>query len=415
MFTSLSTALSALSATSTAIDVVGNNLANLNTIGFKTSDVSFHDLLTQSMGADSQTQVGFGVGPPTTQFEFTQGALQTTAGPLDVAIEGDGFFIVQTTEGATDFTRAGNFQINSQGFLTTATGDHVQGWALTNGVLNTNAPISDIQVPASSGAAPIATTNFSLDLNLDAAAAIGSADATFSTSIQVYDSLGNAHAVTSTFTKDPTAPGQWNYSIWVPDADVSNPPATPLTGSLTFDSNGQLTTPAATDPSPQFQVQGLADGASDLSMSWNLYNGTTPTITQFAQASAVSGVNQNGAASAQLVSVGLSDGGTIVAQYSNGQQSSIGQLAMATVRNPQSLIAEGDNNYGISAQTSLPAVGIPSTGGRGTVTAGAIESSNVDIAQEFTNLIVFQRSYEANAKVVTTVDTLSQDTINLIQ
>jgi flagellar hook protein FlgE len=415
MFTSLSTALSALSATSTAIDVVGNNLANLNTIGFKTSDVSFHDLLTQSMGADSQTQVGFGVGPPTTQFEFTQGALQTTAGPLDVAIEGDGFFIVQTTEGAIDFTRAGNFQINSQGFLTTATGDHVQGWALTNGVLNTNAPISDIQVPASSGAAPIATTNFSLDLNLDAAAATGSADATFSTSIQVYDSLGNAHAVTTTFTKDPTAPGQWNYSISVPDADVSNPPATPLTGSLTFDSNGQLTTPAATDPSPQFQVQGLADGASDLSMSWNLYNGTTPTITQFAQASAVSGVNQNGAASAQLVSVGLSNGGTIVAQYSNGQQSSIGQLAMATVRNPQSLIAEGDNNYGISAQTSLPAVGIPGTGGRGTVTAGAIESSNVDIAQEFTNLIVFQRSYEANAKVVTTVDTLSQDTINLIQ
>src|SRR5271154_1772858 len=186
MFTSLSTALSALSATSTAIDVVGNNLANLNTIGFKTSNVSFHDLLTQSMGADSQTQVGFGVGPPTPQFKFTQGALQTTAGPLDVAIEGDGFFIVQTTEGAIDFTRAGNFQINSQGFLTTATGDHVQGWALTNGVLNTNAPISDIQVPASSGAAPIATTNFSLDLNLDAAAATGSADATFSTSIQVY-------------------------------------------------------------------------------------------------------------------------------------------------------------------------------------------------------------------------------------
>jgi len=416
MFTSLSTALSALSATSTAIDVVGNNLANLDTLGFKASDVSFHDLLTQTMGSGTgQSQIGFGVGSPTTQFDFSQGALQTTSGALDVAIQGDGFFVVQTAAGATQYTRAGNFQINSQGLLTTATGDNVQGWTLTNGVLNTNAPISDIGVPASSSAAPVPSTSFSLDMNLNAAAAAGSTDATFSTSVQVYDSLGNAHSVTATFTKDPTTLGQWNYSLSVPDADVTNPPATPLTGSITFDSKGNLATPAATDPAPQFQIQGLADGASDLSLSWNLYNGTTPRITQFAQASAVSAVSQDGSAAAQLVSVGLSDGGQILAKYSNGQQAEIGQLAMATVRNPQSLIAAGDNNYGVSTLTSLPAVGIPGTGGRGSVTAGAIESSNVDIAREFTNLIVFQRAYQANAKVVTTVDQLSQATINLVQ
>jgi len=416
MFTSLSTALSALSATSTAIDVVGNNLANLDTLGFKASDVSFHDLLTQTMGSGTgQSQIGFGVGSPTTQFDFSQGALQTTSGALDVAIQGDGFFVVQTAAGATQYTRAGNFQINSQGLLTTATGDNVQGWTLTNGVLNTNAPISNIGVPASSSAAPVPSTSFSLDMNLNAAAAAGSTDATFSTSVQVYDSLGNAHSVTATFTKDPTTLGQWNYSLSVPDADVTNPPATPLTGSITFDSKGNLATPAATDPAPQFQIQGLADGASDLSLSWNLYNGTTPRITQFAQASAVSAVSQDGSAAAQLVSVGLSDGGQILAKYSNGQQAEIGQLAMATVRNPQSLIAAGDNNYGVSTLTSLPAVGIPGTGGRGSVTAGAIESSNVDIAREFTNLIVFQRAYQANAKVVTTVDQLSQATINLVQ
>ena len=416
MFTSLSTALSALSATSTAIDVVANNLANLNTLGFKTSDVSFHDLLTQSMGAGSgHTQIGFGVGSPTTQFKFSQGALQTTSAPLDVAIEGDGFFIVQTAAGATDYSRAGNFQIDSKGLLTTATGDNVQGWTLTNGVLNTNAPIGNIGVPASSAAAPVPTNSFSLDMNLNAAAASGSTDATFSTSIQVYDSLGNAHAVTATFTKDPATLGQWNYSVSVPNGDVTSPPAAPLTGSVTFDSNGKLATPAPTDPPPLFQVQGLADGASDLNLSWSMYNGTTPRITQFAQASAVSAVSQNGSAAAQLVTVGLSTGGTIVAKYSNGQQSVIGQLAMATVRNPQSLIAEGNNSYGVSALTSLPAVGIPGTGGRGSVTAGAIESSNVDIAREFTNLIVFQRAYQANAKVVTTVDTLSQATINLVQ
>jgi len=201
----------------------------------------------------------------------------------------------------------------------------------------------------------------------------------------------------------------------VPNADVTNPPAAPLTGSITFDSNGALATPAATDPAPQFQVQGLADGASDLSLAWNMYSGTTPRITQFAQASAVSAVTQDGSAAAQLVSVGLSGGGAIVAKYSNGQQNVIGQLAMATIRNPQSLISAGNNDYGISTLTSLPAVGIPGTGGRGSVTSGAVESSNVDIAREFTNLIVFQRAYQANAKVVTTVDTLSQATINLVQ
>lgn len=416
MFTALSTALSALSATSTAIDVVGNNLANIGTLGFKASDVSFHDLLTQSLGAgNGQTQVGFGVGSPTTQFKFSQGALQTTSSALDVAIQGDGFFVVQTPAGATQYTRAGNFQLNSTGQLTTATGDHVQGWTLTNGVLNTNAPLSAISVPANSSAAPVPTSSFSLDVNLNAAAIAGSTDATFATSLQAYDSLGNAHTITATFTKDPATLGQWNYSISVPNADVTNPPVTPLTGSITFDSNGILATPAATDPPPVFQLQGLADGATDLSLAWNLYNGNTPRITQFAQASAVSAVNQNGSAAAQLVDVGLSNGGAILARYSNGQQAVIGQLAMATVRNPQSLIADGNNNYGISALTSLPAVGLPGSGGRGAVTAGAVESSNVDIAQEFTNLIVFQRAYQANAKVVTTVDTLSQATINLVQ
>ncbi len=296
MFTSLTTALSALSATSTAIDVVGNNLANLNTLGFKASEVSFHDLLTQSMGgsASGQTEVGFGVGSPTTQFDFSQGALQTTSGALDAAIQGNGFFVVQTSAGATQYSRAGNFQINSQGLLTTATGDNVQGWTVTNGVLNTNAPLGDISVPTNSSAAPVPTTSFSLNLNLNAAAALGSTDATFSTSLQVFDSLGNAHTVTATFTKDPTTTGQWDYSLSVPDADVSNPPASPLTGSITFDSNGNLVSPAATDPPPVFQVQGLADGASDLDLSWNLYNGTTPDLTQFAQASSVSAVSQNG-------------------------------------------------------------------------------------------------------------------------
>ena len=183
MFTSFSTALSALSADSTAIDVVGNNLANLNTPGFKDNVVSFHDLVTESLGAGlGETQVGFGVGRPTTLREFKQGALQTTAGPLDAAIQGDGFFVVQGEGGSTEYTRAGNFQIDKDGNLVTATGEKVQGWTQSNGVLDTNLPPSTLVVPVGSISAPQATRNLSFDINLNAAASAGPPPATFSAS-----------------------------------------------------------------------------------------------------------------------------------------------------------------------------------------------------------------------------------------
>jgi flagellar hook protein FlgE len=176
-----------------------------------------------------------------------------------------------------------------------------------------------------------------------------------------------------------------------------------------------MLTPAATDAPPVINIPGLADGASDMNITWNLYTGTTPTITQFAQSSATSAVSQNGSAAANLISVGLANGGEVLAQYSNGQQLVVGQMAMAEVRNPDSLIAVGNSNYQASALTALPAVGVPGTGGRGTVLGGSIEASNVDIATEFTNLIIYQQGYEANAHVVTTENQLSQDTINLKQ
>jgi flagellar hook protein FlgE len=413
---SFSTALSALSAFSTAISVTGNNLANLNTIGFKTSEVSFHDLVTQSISAGlGTTQVGFGVGTPTTEALFTQGALQNTGGTLDAAIQGDGFFVVQGPDDSTLYTRAGNFQTDLNGNLETATGQIVQGWTQSNGVLNTNAPPGNITIPTGTVQPPVVTQNFSFDMNLNAAATPGSAEATFATSVTVYDSLGNSHVVTATFVQDPTTAGQWDYSISIPDADVASPPATPLTGSINFNSDGVLTTPAATDPSPQLAITGLADGASDMTLNWNLYNGTTPRITQFAQPSEVSAVAQDGSAAAQLTTVGIGTNGELLAQFSNGQQTVVGQLAMATIRNPDSLLAAGNNNYQLSALSALPAVGLPGTGGRGTVQGGSVEASTVDVATEFTNLIVYQRGYEANSKVVDTIDELSQDTINLIK
>jgi flagellar hook protein FlgE len=193
------------------------------------------------------------------------------------------------------------------------------------------------------------------------------------------------------------------------------------TGTLTFDSSGNLTSPAPTPPSTLNQVPvsitGLSDGAADLSINWNLSDPTTGAaqITQISEPSAVSTSTQDGVAAAELVKVGIGTGGELVAQYSDGEQREVGQIALATVRNPQSLSSVGDNNYQLSANTAAPVIGTPSTGGRGTIIGGELESSTVDIATEFTNLIVYQRSYQANAKVVTTEDQLSQDTIAIKQ
>ncbi|HKW96628.1 MAG TPA: flagellar hook protein FlgE [Bryobacteraceae bacterium] len=418
-FTSFSAALSALKANTTAIDVVGNNLANLSTTGFKASVISFQDLVTESLGAGlGETQVGFGTGVPLTTREFTQGALQSSSGVLDAAIQGDGFFVLGDSAGAQLFSRAGNFRVDATGHLLSASGNAVQGWTQVNGVLNTNGPIGSITVPVGTLQAPLTTTEFSLDMNLNAAAAVGSTDATFSTPIQVIDSLGTSHVVTVTFTK--TGGGAWDYSVSIPGEDLTaGTPGTPTvltTGTINFDSSGILTTPPAASGPIAISAAGLTDGAADLNVNWNLYDSNQqPRLTQFAQLSAVSADAQDGRPAAQLVRVGLSDGGQILAQYSNGQQTVVGQVAMASVRNPDTLIAVGNNNYEASSLTALPAIGVPNTGGRGRILGGQLEASTVDIAQEFTNMIVYQRGYEANGKVVNTADQLSQDTMNLIR
>ena len=414
MFTSFSTALSALGAHSTAVDVVGNNLANLNTHGYKSSVVVFYDLVTQSLGAGlGETQVGFGVARPITVRQFSQGAIQSSTGPLDAAIQGDGFLILKGKQGETLYTRGGNLQVDKAGVLLTATGERVQGWTEANGTLSTVGPIGDIAVPVGSLKAAVPTTSFSFDLNLDASATAGPPPGQFSTSIEVYDSLGASHVVSVTFTRNATA-NQWDYSISLPAGDTTSP-TTPATGTLTFDQQGRLTDPPAAGPFASLAVTGLVNGAADLTLSWQLYNGAAPRLTQYAQPSAISANAQDGSPAAQLVRVGLADGGKILAQYSNGQQIVVGQVAMAAVRNPESLISVGNNNYQLSARSALPAVGIPGTGGRGAILGGAVENSTVDIAREFTNLIVLQRGYQANTRVVTTVDEISQETINLIR
>jgi flagellar hook protein FlgE len=412
---SFSIALSGLTADSSALDVVGNNLANLNTTGYKDSTVSFYDLLQQSVGGGS-TQIGGGVSAPQTERIFTQGSIQATGGNFDAAINGNGFFVVQNPAGATQYTRAGNFQLNSQGALITATGQFVQGWSAQNGVVNTSGPTGNITIPSNALQTPSATQNMALSINLNAGGAVGAASGSFSTSIQVVDSLGETHNLTVNFTE--ASAGNWNYEVDIPGADLSSgtagTPSSVATGSLTFDANGNLTAPAAPASVP-LAITGLSDGANDLNINWNLAtnNGTgTPLVTQYAATSAVSASTQDGVPASQVTQVSIANGGAITAQFSDGSQVVVGQLALASVSNPDSLIAVGQNNFEVGADTATPVIGVPSTGTLGAVEGGSLEASTVDIATEFTNLIVYQNGYEANSKVISTLNQMTQ---NLLQ
>ncbi|MGA2880173.1 MAG: flagellar hook protein FlgE [Bryobacteraceae bacterium] len=409
---SFSIALSGLNADSSALDVVGNNLANLNTTGYKDSTVSFYDLLQSSLAGGS-TQIGGGVSAPQTERIFTQGSIQTTGGNYDAAINGNGFFVVQDPSGSTLYTRAGNFSLNSQGDLVTATGQYVQGWTAQNGVVNTSGAIGNITVPSNALQTPSATQNMSLSVNLNAAGVVNGATGTFTAPITVVDSLGVSHDLSVQFVEQ--SPGNWNYTINIPGADLSSgtagTPSPVATGTLTFDANGNLTT---TPTQVAVAITGLADGANDMNINWNLATATgTPIITQYAATSTESGVTQDGVPASQVTQVSIANGGAITAQFSNGNQLVIGQLALASVSNPDSLIAVGQNNYEVGADTATPVVGVPNSGTLGTVDGGALEASTVDIATEFTNLIVYQNSYEANSKVISVLDQVTQNLLNL--
>jgi flagellar hook protein FlgE len=416
---SFSIALSGLTADSDALDVIGNNLANLNTVGYKNTDVNFYDLLQQSI-AGGATQIGGGVSAPQTEAVFSQGSIQSTGGNYDAAINGNGFFVVQDPNGDTLYTRAGNFQLNGQGELVTDTGQVVQGWSAQNGVVNTSGPIGDITIPSNALQTPSATQNLSLSMNLNAAGVEGESSGSFSTSVSVVDSLGETQDLTFNFTQSGT-PGTWNYTVTIPGQAIAGgtagTPSQVATGSLTFDQNGNLTSPTA-PAQVALSITGLADGANDLNVNWNLAtddgNGT-PLVTQYAAASAVSASTQDGVPASQVTQVSIADGGAITAQFSNGNQVVIGQLALAGISNPDSLLSVGENNYEVGAGTATPVIGVPGTGTLGNVEGGSLEDSTVDIATEFTNLIVYQNSYDANSKVISTLDQMTQNLLNLQQ
>jgi flagellar hook protein FlgE len=250
---------------------------------------------------------------------------------------------------------------------------------------------------------------------LDASAPTGTQ---FATPLQVVDSLGVTHVLTYTFTK--TGPNAWDYNVSIPGEDLTGgtagTPTSLASGSLTFDSAGALTSPVAGSPVNIATTTGLTSGASDIVADWSLYSPDgTSLITQFAQTSAASSTSQDGILAAQLTGIKLGDNGTLMANFSSGKQIAIAQIALAAIGNPDSLVSSGNNNFTVGTETLTPTVGMPNTGNRGTILGGSLESSNVDLAREFTNLIIYQRGYQANAKVITSQDQIDQVLLNIKQ
>jgi flagellar hook protein FlgE len=407
---SFSIALTGLDADTVALNTIGNNLSNLNTTAFKSQSTSFEDLFYQQIGASGSNdplQVGVGTKVSGTSTSFVQGSMTTTSNSTDMALQGNGFFVVQQG-GVQSLTRAGNFQLDSVGNLTTVDGEQVMGYPAVGGVVNANAGLVPLTVPVGQNEAAQATQNFSVTANLNAAATTGTQ---FTSPVTMYDSLGQSHSATVTYTK--TGANTWDYAITLPAADATGTPVN-NTGTLTFDSTGALVSPAANVSGITFPT--LTDGASDMTFNWNLYNSSgVPTIAQSTAASSVTATNQDGFASGVYQSFTVDANGVISASFSNGQTKDIGQVAIATVTNQEGLVLTGNNNYMTTAASGLASIGAAGAGGRGTIEDSALEQSNVDISTEFANLIVAQRAFQANSKTMTTFDSVAQDTISMIR
>lgn len=415
---SFSASLSGLNANQQKLSVIGNNLANINTIAFKSSTVEFSDLVSQSVGGSSANpmQVGLGVTTGSISPNFRQGGVENTGVPTNVAIQGSGFFVVGDTN-SRSYTRAGDFSFDANGTLVTADGQPVQGYTAvdpnTGKIITTGQP-SGIIVPPGVLRAPEATTQFGTVSNLSAAA---KADDTFTASVQIFDSLGTAHVATITYTN--TAAGAWDYDISVDGGELSGgtagTPTSIASGNLTFDANGKLDqVDGAAAANVTVTGPTWANGATATDFDWALLdNNGAATLTGYDQKSQTSSVTANGSAPGTIDGISINADGEIVAAFGAGKTVIVGQLALANFNNPQGLVKLGSNRYGESASAGIANIGIAGTGGRGSLIGSSLEQSNVDIAQEFTQMILAQRGYQANSKSITVADELLVETLNL--
>ena len=419
--------LTGLQADTTALNTIANNLANMNTTAFKSESTNFADLFYQhigSTGAGNPILMGAGVKVASNSISYTQGSINSTGNATDVALNGSGFFVLGKGSGEYELSRAGNFSVDNSGNLLSQSGSNVMGYPAVNGVVNTTAALVPINIPVGQVQEPRTTSEIGMTANLDASSSTGTQ---FPAQVTIYDSLGEQHVVSVQYQQ--TAPNTWTYSASLPAADFTSGVSTPITGTMVFDKSGNLSTVAQGSGSAQtvgtasgdvksiaLSFAGLTDKSTDLSIQWNLLGPTnTPTISQVATTSAVSATTQNGYQSGQYQSFAVDTDGTVLVSYSNGQKQNVGQIALGNVTNTQGLELQGDGSYLSTRASGAISIGVSGAAGLGTLQDSALEGSNVNISREFSNLIIAQRAFEANAKSVTTFDTVTQDTINIIR
>jgi flagellar hook protein FlgE len=384
---SFSIALSGLSAASTDLQVTANNIANADTIGFKSSVAEFADVYASGGASLNTAVIGEGVRLAQTAQQFVQGNINTTSSNLDLAISGNGFFTLQDANGIS-YTRNGQFSLDSNGNVVSSTGAALQVYPpLSQGGFNTGA-LSDLNLQTAQSQ-PLATTGGTVSVNLPAG------------STTVYDSLGNSYPATFYFSQTAT-PSVWAVNMTVNGTQVG------AAQDLTFNSSGAVTVPAGGALS--FAGFTPPDGASAMTMGFNF--GST---TQFGGSFGVNNIAQNGYSTGQLSTVAINSQGIVSAVYTNGRSTQLGQLAMANFSNPQGLEQLGNTSWAQTFSSGNAVMGTAASAGFGNVQSGALESSNVDLTTELVNMITAQRSFDANAQVVTTADQESQTVISTIQ
>ncbi|HEU4576678.1 MAG TPA: flagellar hook protein FlgE [Polyangiaceae bacterium] len=419
--------VSGLRAEGEALGVVGDNIANVNTVGFKAQRAVFQDVLGHSILAGTSSALpGSGVRMGDVQQLFTQGSITNTGVSTDVALNGDGFLVVAgTVDGITGnfYTRAGQLTLDKNGFIVNQQGLNVQGY-LANADGTLQASVNDLQVPTAS-LQPFATTGIQVTANLDPRDPVLTFDVTqaaqtsnFSTSISVFDSLGTARTLDVYFNN--AGGNLYNYSVVAHGEDLAGGTAgvdqVVGTGTLQFNSDGALDTATTPPLSLSFAGGATANQAIELDFGPDITNdGSTGLLgtTQFASDSAVSSQSQDGYTSGEFSGLAIDGTGLVQGLYTNGQKVTIGQLAVAKFRSNDGLGRAGQNLWIETRESGTAALGGASTGGRASVSAGALESSNVDLGEEFVGLIQHQRSFSANSKTITTADEMLQELINI--
>lgn len=400
--------LSGLNAASRNLDVIGNNVANANTVGFKSSRAEFSDLYAGTLATNAGSTIGLGVNVSSVTQQFSQGNITTTNNPLDVAINGGGFFRMSNA-GSVSYSRNGQFQVDNSGYIVNSSGSRLTGYPVdAAGQLTTGAP-TELRI-SSADLQPKATSEVGMVLNLDSrktapTGAFQASDAsTYSsaTSMTVYDSQGNAGALSLYFVKG-SAPNQWDVHATLDGVAVGSGSI----GSLQFNADGTLDTAASATP---FNLSlTSANGATYTDPLPLDFSGTT----QFGSAFGVNSLEQDGYSAGKLTGISIDSNGTVLGRYSNGQSMTQGQVALATFGNNQGLAPIGGNQWVETTASGSPMVGAPGTSSLGSLQSGALEDSNVDLTQELVNMITAQRTYQANAQTIKTQDQVLQTLVNL--